>query len=1033
MVRHWPGVVAVLLFVSPAGRAADAAGEPNAAAAAQRYRQQFPVVRPLADGAVLCEAEEFQPHGDGPGWVAKDWGENYFCATFANAFLSRKAFLGAPETLEQPAVATVRVQVPADGKYLVLARYESVYRFETQFDVSIEQNGRRVFHRRYGARKNPKIWAFHQKIQTEVAWSWGAVENIVWEGHDAAADLKAGEATVTLTAQPQEGDAARRNVDCLLLTPHADDVALRIEKENYLPLDGLLTKAGDVHLRLSVPSDGSATTLQIPAGVEHSPYWVHLRTWKPKSLTAQAGQTTEWLEVGSLLDTLSDGQWHLTAATADSKSRKFTVEVGVQAGETIEPIARFDAAGPRLSLAYDANTRYTRRIRRTIDVLRDLVEFLEANPVHGKQPLRTIAYCLTIPDQPDDAEWTRLRNRFLELMPVTETELVQPASPVPKGYIDVRSMNDAQLEAHLKELTAKGLADRVACVSLGDEIGLPRPQGDIHVLFRAWLQSQSVPASEVVPAAGDDWSKIMFSPAAETQTQDPRLYFWSKRYEHAAGIELMKQRTDLIRRYLPHAGVGANFSPHHGHLYLGETHKWVTLFRRGGMTMPWSEDYIWQVPVGTQQMNFINLDLFRAGLKGRPDGKIHYYVMPHSPGITPEMWRRQFFGDLAHGMKVANLFEFRPVQLAYTENHVSGHENYLAVRRALYELGTFEDIIQDGQVERGNVALWFSETGDIWDDNSGPFAAGRRSLYIALLHQQLPLDFVTEDDALDGTLRHYRVLYITDRHVSRKATDAIVKWVQDGGRLFATAGAGMFDEYNEPNTAFQDLLGVRWAKISEPAEAVKYIKQDLPFAEPLKSVRWLGPNMADFSDPSRTVRRVELIPAFGTVAECTAGAGTNVVSEFEDGSAAVIEQKVGKGRVTACAILPGLSYFHSAIPRRPVDRGSRNDTMAHFLPTNFDWNAFELIGRPLADVPRPVACSARLVESRLIRSPHGVAIPLVNWSPEPVKQMEVRITAPLPGTQVNLASGRPVNAEKDGDATIFRFDLDVADVLVIRP
>jgi len=32
---------------------------------------------------------------------------------------------------------------------------------------------------------------------------------------------------------------------------------------------------------------------------------------------------------------------------------------------------------------------------------------------------------------------------------------------------------------------------------------------------------------------------------------------------------------------------------------------WVTLFREGGMTLPWSEDYAWQVPIGTQQMNFI--------------------------------------------------------------------------------------------------------------------------------------------------------------------------------------------------------------------------------------------------------------------------------------------------------------------------------------------------------------------------------------------------------------------------------------------
>ena len=42
------------------------------------------------------------------------------------------------------------------------------------------------------------------------------------------------------------------------------------------------------------------------------------------------------------------------------------------------------------------------------------------------------------------------------------------------------------------------------------------------------------------------------------------------------------------------------------------------------------------------------------------------------PGNTPDSWRRQFYGALGHGMKIVNLFEFRPVQAAYTENHVTG-------------------------------------------------------------------------------------------------------------------------------------------------------------------------------------------------------------------------------------------------------------------------------------------------------------------------------------------------------------------------
>src|SRR4028118_925569 len=113
-------------------------------------------------------------------------------------------------------------------------------------------------------------------------------------------------------------------------------------------------------------------------------------------------------------------------------------------------------------------------------------------------------------------------------------------------------------------------------------------------------------------------------------------------------------------------------------------------------------------------MNFLQIDQFRAGIKGKPDARIHFYVMPHTPGNTVNSWRRQFYGVLGHGAKDINLFEFDPVQAAYTENHTSWPEMYQEVRRSLHELGQFEDIIQDGQVRPGVAGLWVSEAGGMW-------------------------------------------------------------------------------------------------------------------------------------------------------------------------------------------------------------------------------------------------------------------------------------------------------------------------------
>src|SRR5262249_3807965 len=156
----------------------------------------------------------------------------------------------------------------------------------------LEQGGKTLLDRLYGARDNVKIWAFKEKLKKEVAWPWGAVENLVWEGHDAAVQLVAGRAKLSLIADRQMGNAARRNVDLVLLTSEEKDIKDRIEKENYLPLDGLLTQEGDVYLKLHNGRGGADMSLAVPNGTEHSPYWVHIRKWKPKTIQAKAGQST---------------------------------------------------------------------------------------------------------------------------------------------------------------------------------------------------------------------------------------------------------------------------------------------------------------------------------------------------------------------------------------------------------------------------------------------------------------------------------------------------------------------------------------------------------------------------------------------------------------------------------------------------------------------------------------------------------------------------------------------------------------------
>jgi len=981
--------------------------------AAAKYRNGQPVA-PAPDGTIFCEAEEFTV--EKPGWQARSWGENYFAGTFANTFLSRKAFLGAPEQCDET-VATIGINVADAGRYLVLVRYEAVYRFETQFRVKVEQAGRVRMDRLYGVRSNVKIWPFGERLKKEVAWSWGAGENMVWEGHDAYADLDRGPAKITLLAGRQPAPQARRNVDVVMLTRDEAQIRERIEKEGYLPLDGMLTQAGDVWARLLNQSDGSAMSLTLPNGTEHSPYWVHLRKWKPVVVKAGPGKTTDWTEVGGVLDTLNDGQWNLQAAPAEkNRPLHYKLELGVRtAAGAIEKIAEFESREPTLRLTYQADTRYSRRFGTQEQVLHDLLAYLKTIPMRGRTPTQTLIYGYTF----DPGLSPRYDAALREFRAMFDLRLTSP-EPIAGTYVDWRGQGPEQLEQTCKKLSESERRN-IAVVSLGDEIGLEAPNGKAATEgFTAFLKSEGVSASDVDAASGGDWSRLVFSPDPKLKQLKPGLYYWSVRYQHHYGIQSIKRQTDVLRRWLPNAGIGANFSPQHGspgQFYQGEVFQWVTCFRQDGLTLPWAEDYAWGVPLGTQQMNAINLDLFRAGLRGKPDRKILYYVMPHWPGNTPTSWRRMFHNALGHGMKIVDLFEFRPVQAAYTENHVSNPETYATVLKTFRELGQYEDIVQAGQRRPAEAALWFSETADIWDDYDGSFGAAKRALYIAILHQQLPLDFLVEQDALDGTLGRYKILYLADRHVSRAASGKIAAWVQNGGRLLATAGAGMFDEYHQPNKTLRGLLGAEMTALVAPADArVDFGKQDLPFARAIDTVNWSG----------------QWLPVTGVVARLKAAADATVEGAFLDGSPAVVARQAGKGEVRSCGFLPGLTYFHPAIPRRPVDRGTTDDSMAHFVPSQFDPAAGRLIGSIAESVARPVACSQALVEASLIESPAGAILVLTNWSGRPIRDLIVTANIPLPARSAGLASGSKIILKKEGDRSVFTFDLDVADVLILR-
>src|SRR5437588_12739132 len=91
---------------------------------------------------LLLEAEEFQVT-KGP-WRPIGWGENYYAATLANTFISRKRLLSAPEQCDA-AEAVRAAHIPAAGRYRVWTRYECPSNFAVEHTLRVGQGGRVVF------------------------------------------------------------------------------------------------------------------------------------------------------------------------------------------------------------------------------------------------------------------------------------------------------------------------------------------------------------------------------------------------------------------------------------------------------------------------------------------------------------------------------------------------------------------------------------------------------------------------------------------------------------------------------------------------------------------------------------------------------------------------------------------------------------------------------------------------------------------------------------------------------------------------
>lgn len=1024
---------------------------------------------------LFAEAEDFEPKS--PGWNVMAYRDNYFACTFAVTFLSRMACLDAPEQLPagKPAVSETVVNIPYADTFDVMARYEQPFQFSCEFTVEVEQGGKVVASLPFGRLEDPKIWALngHKRVPME-RYSWSGTDNIVWQ-NPGSVKLNAGPATLRLIAGPQlDGgkeriNAARRHVDVICLTNDKAGAEAQ-KKTSYLEFDGWLVQDSDLFVRFTNPKDAAAPVVPVVAPFDqgqHSPYYIHTRDWPtttvlksgravtptkyqiagPRSEQVKAdrlapvvalpkeipdaeylkpGDTSGWVPLGNAVDSLYNSQWFpkvLTPAKAKAGDLYLRLEFGIPDGKggikvvkdaTVRGQTQFDIPGvvnPNAALASVLAKKYwLPQIRTQKEVLDWLAAEVAMFPKVGSVPKRMPFYGIM--------GFSGAGTAFPEARALARALGDNTTDPGKKREL-VAHWGDPSVEWIKKnEAARKGGYDDLSIVSYGDEIHLPAiPLTDAE--FADWLKARGVTVD---------------GPVKYTTTKTDPLFYYSQiaakdkgGAKYAAGTAYYKSKGVL---------TGANYSPHAN--FLVTEIDYIRPFKLKAMSMPWTEDYAWQIAEFSPQVVGYLVSGLRAGAK-YDDLPIHMYVMPHSPGQVASEFRQSFYTSIAHGAKMINYFCASPSAVGYTENHVENDDlrMWKMIHRCTHEAGIFEDYVLDGKVRPAKVGLLLSSVDELVTGVNN-FALAlhnneRKALYYALRHAQVPVDFLSEDDVIEGRAKDYSLIYVTQQYLHSKAIDSLQKWCEAGGTVVACAGGGFLNEFRKENPATAKLYGATGTKIvTDPNLIPKHlykenqpflVKHDLPRYEPMDAVSWSG---------SKDV------PVIAWKQPLTAGDG-EVIGKFKDGSPAVVAKKHGTGRAVLFGFLPGEAYLKGALPVRPVDRGANAESFAHFIPTGMDANlrarlVDDFLGRA-AD--RPVVTSDGLVETTCIDTPakNGqpakLAIPLVNWSGKPVAALEVTIRGVDKASKVRSVERGELKFEQTKDGLRVMLPLDAADMLLI--
>lgn len=409
-----------------------------------------------------------------------------------------------------------------------------------------------------------------------------------------------------------------------------------------------------------------------------------------------------------------------------------------------------------------------------------------------------------------------------------------------------------------------------------------------------------------------------------TDPKQPELFYWSRRFRSHLGTKLFETGKDIVGKYAPKLPVTVNFglSIMSGNMMRSGC-DWFEIMRTNALTYGWHED--WANHSNNYQINGFQTDVMRAACRPNGQNFAMYNIIR-----TPWEIEAKTFLHIAHGCKAISFFNYGPHYMMSTDSRSYRKEIFQAIRNSTMAVGPHEKTIMASRCAKGDAAMLFSLTSDIWNEITDS-VYGRERVYLSLLlrHCGIRTDILNEDD-LAAELKNYKTLFAVDSHLRRSQLKYITDWVKSGGILYLGAGALRFDEYNK---ALKFPVKREAYRQLGKAGSAQYFLPKLKVAEVFREM----PVIAGMQKPFYR------------------------------------ETALGKGKIIYCGFFPGLSYQYSAkkTPDTPYSIWDYPEAHRNFIKA-----------LPLGITPRIKTDNYR-VEAGLLEAGNEKLIVLSNWSGKP--------------------------------------------------